>query len=177
MTSITRSLTVSGAALAVAAPLALGFAPAGQAQEVVGSPIEVPFDIKPQSCPNPLELKKKEETPAAILGMADLDVTDIDPDTVKLVGVKPLRFTFEDVAAPSEPFIGKSAPSDCTREGADGFTDLSLKFDNQAVVQAVQKKLGRPLETNEVVILTVTAELFDGTPIIGEDVMVVRKSD
>lgn len=44
---------------------------------------------------------------AAILGTSALDVTEIDPSTVRLEGVAPLRFNFEDVATPFEPFTGK----------------------------------------------------------------------
>jgi hypothetical protein len=35
----------------------------------------VPFDIKPQSCPNPLNVRKKEVLPVTILGEEDLDMT------------------------------------------------------------------------------------------------------
>jgi hypothetical protein len=60
-------------------------------------PIPVPIDIRPTSCPNPLNTTLKGVLPVAILGMADLDVTTIDPATLLLEGVAPLRWSYEDV--------------------------------------------------------------------------------
>ena len=53
--------------------------------------IEVPMDIKPTSCPNPLNKKDKGVLPVAILGTEDYDVTMVDPSSVQLAGVVPLR--------------------------------------------------------------------------------------
>jgi hypothetical protein len=135
--------------------------------------IEVPVDIKPQSCPNPLNTNAQGVLPVAILGTATFDVTKIDVATVKLAGVSPLRSALEDVATPFVPFIGKMAPFDCTVAGPDGFLDLTLKFDNQAVVAA----LGTVTD-GEVLVLKLTGKLlpaFGGTPIAGEDVVVIQK--
>jgi len=135
--------------------------------------IEVPVDIKPGSCPNPLNPKSKGVLPVAIAGTADLDVTQIDPATIRLEGVAPLRWGYEDVATPYEPYTGKSDPYQCTTAGSDGWLDLSLKFDMQEVVAA----LG-PVTNGEVRVLTLTGNLkdeFGGTPIYGEDVMIIRK--
>jgi hypothetical protein len=146
MTRVTQLLTRGAAILAVAAPCALGLAPAGWTQDAA---TPVPFDIKPKSCPNPLELNKREELPAGILGTSAFDATEIDPETVRLRlkghggdGVPPLLSTIEDVATPFVPFTGKDDPRDCNRIGRpDRVLDLSLKFDNQEVVQAVQDAL------------------------------------
>ena len=62
--------------------------------------LDVPVDIKPTSCPNPLNVKSKGVLPVAILGTVDFDVSDIDPATVLLEGVPPLRWALEDVATP-----------------------------------------------------------------------------
>ena len=135
--------------------------------------IEVPLDIKPQSCPNPLNVKAKGVLPAAILGTADFDVTKVDPASVKLEGVASIRWALEDVATPFEPFTGKEDADDCTDEGPDGFLDLTLKFDTQEVVQAIGE-----VEDGEVVVLSLTGilkEEFGGTPIQGEDVVVILK--
>ena len=69
--------------------------------------IEVAVDIRPGSCPNPLNCKSKGVLPVAILGTAELDVTSIDPVTVRLAGAYPLRFELEDVATPFTPLTGK----------------------------------------------------------------------
>jgi hypothetical protein len=132
--------------------------------------IEVAVDIKPGSCRNPLNVKKKGVLPAAILGTADFDVSDVDVSTIELAGVAPLRSDFEDVATPFVPFIGKADAFDCTTDGADGFTDLTLKFDAQAIIAA----LG-PVSHDDVIVVQLTGELLDGTEIIGEDVIVILK--
>ena len=42
----------------------------------------VDIDIKPTSCPNPLNVKSKGVLPVAILGTASFDVNDVDVSTV-----------------------------------------------------------------------------------------------
>lgn len=133
--------------------------------------IEVPFDIKPQACPNPLNVKSPGVLSVAILGTAEFDVTRVDPASIKLSGVPPLRLASEDVGTPFVPFVGKTNALDCTTTGPDGFLDLTLEFDNAAIVSA----LG-PVTDGEVLVLQVTGNLkpdFGGTPIIGEDVVVI----
>ena len=138
--------------------------------------IQVPVDIKPQSCPNPINVKSRGVLPVAILGTGDTDVTSIDVASVRLLDVTPIRSSFEDVATPFEPFIGKENKFDCTNEGPDGFLDLTLKFKSQEVVQAIEDNLGRPVEDREVIVLPLTGNLmedFGGTPIEGEDVIII----
>ena len=138
----------------------------------------VAVDIKPQSCPNPLNVKSKGVLPVAILGTEDFDVTQVDPETVTLglegeEGVSPLRWDWEDVATPYEPFVGKEDCMDCTTEGSDGYMDLVLKFDAQAVVEAIGEVNG-----GDCLVLTLTGSLleeFNGTPIEGEDVIIIIK--
>lgn len=62
--------------------------------------IGVVVDIKPGSCPNPINVKSKAVLPVAILGTEFLDVIDVDVAAVSLKGVAPLRFDYEDVATP-----------------------------------------------------------------------------
>ena len=132
--------------------------------------IEVAVDVKPQSCRNPLNVKAKGVLPTAIVGTSGFDVTQVDVSTVKLEGVSPLRSALEDVATPFEPFVGKEDAFDCTTEGADGFLDLTLKFDVQAVVAA----LG-PVTDGDVLVLHLTGNMLDGTLLVGEDVVVILK--
>ncbi|MCH7760977.1 T9SS type A sorting domain-containing protein [candidate division TA06 bacterium] len=145
----------------IAAGVAICICPELEEPELV----EVDFDIKPQSCPNPLNTKSKGVLPVAILGSASLDVNDIDVSTVKLVGVSPIRNAFEDVAT---PFDGDLCG--CTTEGADGFGDLTLKFDRQAIIAALGS-----VNDGDSIKLTMTGELNDGTPIEGKDCVVIRK--
>ncbi len=124
--------------------------------------IEVPVDIKPMSWPNPLNVKAKGVLPVAILGTADFDVSQVDPATVRLEGVAPLRWALEDVGTAGDPLAGP-----------DGFTDLSLKFDTREIVFV----LGA-VNDGDSVVLHLTGNLkpeFGGTPIGGQDVVLIIK--
>jgi hypothetical protein len=131
---------------------------------------EVPVDIKPGSCPNPVNARSQGVLPVAILGTKDVDIRAIEPSSIKLEGVAPLRWSREDVGTPYTPFTGKNNPDDCTRAGSDGRRDLTLKFDTQAVVAA----LGRVAD-GQAVVLELTGKLQDGTVIRGEDVIVIHQ--
>jgi hypothetical protein len=132
-------------------------------------PIPVYVDIKPESWPNPLQLKSGGVLPVAICGTENFDVTTIDPATIRLtresvgVEVAPLRWNWEDVATPytmGEPYSGHDL-------GPDGFLDLILKFKTQEVIEA----LGECYD-GEVFMLVITGSLmeeYNGTPIEGED--------
>jgi hypothetical protein len=128
---------------------------------------DVHVDIHPTSCPNPLNVKGsgKGVVPVAVLGTADFDVTDIDPTTIELEGVSPSRWAVEDVTTP----VADGDACECTTEGADGYDDLTLKFDRQAIIQAVGN-----VEDGDEIVLTLTGALDDGTAIEGSDCMVVR---
>ena len=149
----------------------------------------VAVDIKPGSCPNPLNIKPFkinefiDETeqpvfskggietvrgvlPAAILGTVDFDVMDVDPTTVMLEGVAVLRSNIEDVSMPMDE---AAEECECTTEGPDGFADLTLKFEKKAVIEALGE-----VHDGEIIPLTITGELYDGTPIMGVDCVVIR---
>ncbi|MBN1464617.1 T9SS type A sorting domain-containing protein [candidate division KSB1 bacterium] len=144
-----------------------------------GSPppqtISVFIDIHPQSCPNPLNPKSKGVVPVAILGTDEFDVTTIDPGTIlldrnmddELAGVAPLRWAFEDVAT---PFEGDEC--NCHTEGADGYVDMTLKFDTQAVIAALGD-----VNDGDLFPLVVTGMLleeFGGTDVEGSDCVIIN---
>jgi hypothetical protein len=134
---------------------------------------DVPVDIKPRSCRNPFNVRKKGVLPVAILGTEDFDVTQIDPASVELTGVAPLRWAFEDVATPYEPYVGKQDAFDCTTAGPDGFTDLTFKFNAQEVVAALGD-----VSDGDVLVLPLNGNLkeeFGGFAFYGEDVVVILK--
>ena len=131
---------------------------------------EVPVDIKPGSCPNPLNTLSRGVLPIAILGTKDFDIRTIDPTSIKLEGAAPLRWNREDVGTPYTPFTGKDSADDCTRAGSDGRLDLTLKFDTQDLVRA----LGTVID-GQAVVLELTGRLQDGTLIGGEDVIVIHQ--
>lgn len=129
--------------------------------------IEVDVDIKPGSCPNPLNVNSKGVLPVAILGTEDFDVEEIDPGSILLEGVSPLRWSYEDVATPYD----ETGCEDCTEAGADGYPDLTLKFDTQEVVAA----LGAVTD-GECIELTLTGNLYSGIEFSGGDfVKIIKK--
>ena len=140
-------------------------------EKVIEKPvIEVYMDVKPGSCPNPINPVKKGVTPVAILGTEDFDVMTIDPATVELTledmdeGVSPLRWDYEDVATPFDPVDDEC----CHDLNRDGYMDLTLKFDTQELVST----LGLEDYAGETIQLKVSGNLmeeFSGTPIMGED--------
>jgi hypothetical protein len=139
----------------------------------------VAVDIKPYSCPNPLDvkkysLKKHGVLHVAILGTKDFDVTQIDPASIRLEGVAPFRWYLKDVATPFTPSTGKKhCYEDCTIDGTDGFKDLTLKFSAKKLIAA----LGN-VKDNECRVLQLSGNLKKekgSTPIVGEDVVVIQK--
>jgi hypothetical protein len=148
--------------------------------------IAVALDIKPGSCPNPLNVKPFQDPPdpeilgslsmssgaarggvlpVAVLGTIDLDVDDIDVSSLLLEGVAPLRHSYEDVAAPVED----GEECECTTAGPDGYMDLTLKFQKSEIAAA----LGA-FSDGDVIALTLKGQLNDGTPFKGIDCVVIR---
>ena len=124
-------------------------------------PIMGALDIKPTSCPNPLNVKSQGVLPAAILGTADFDAAYVDVSSILLEGVPPQRSNLSDVATP----VGDDAePCECNEEGGDGVSDLTLKFRTQDIVDV----LGAVSDGDEVE-LTLTGQLMDGTPFTVSD--------
>ena len=139
---------------------------------VVTNKVEVYVDIKPSSCPSPLNVKEKGVLPVAILGTADFDVAQVDITTLWIEGVAPLRSAYEDVTTPFDPATGKEdCFEDCTYEGPDGFLDLALKFSVQEIVGALGD-----VEDRQCRVVKLTGTLIDGTPIVGEDVVLILKN-
>jgi len=140
---------------------------------VTSPPPPVAVDIKPESCPNPLNTRDVGVLPVAILGTDAFDVTQVDPATVMLEGSYPLRWSLEDVATPYEPFVGKEGAYDCTEFGPDGYLDLVLMFNTQEVLG----RLGDVYD-GDVMVLYLSGNLkeeFGGSPFVGEDVVRIIK--
>ncbi len=162
-------------------------------------PPDIYVDIKPTSCPNPVNAGGEGVLPVAILGTEEVDVTQIDPASIRFAGVTPLtldlplplrvgeenlensfvlpiRTAFEDVATPYEGEVLDC--NSCSTEGPDGFLDLTIKFDTQEVVAAILAMLP------DDVVLTkkfcVEVELIfqmDGMDYSGKDVLLLMHAD
>ena len=130
------------------------------------TPVEV--DIKPGSCPNPLNLASRGILPAAILGSEDFDVNTIDPASIFLEGVPAIRSSYEDIAAP----VVDGNECECTTVGPDSYLDLTLKFKTQDVVEALIFSEGE-LAQGQTLELTLNGELYDGMGIQGTDCVIL----
>ncbi|MCK4773241.1 MAG: hypothetical protein KAT30_00595, partial [Candidatus Krumholzibacteria bacterium] len=143
---------------------------------IVGS-----LDIKPGSCPNPFNIKWLENTdkengikyaalkkggvlPVAIAGSENFDVTEVDVSTLFLEGVAPLRSSLEDVTRPADG--GEECA--CATGGPDGHMDLNLKFSRREIAVVIG-----PAEHREVVILSITGSMVDGTSFEASDCVTV----
>lgn len=162
---------VFGILIALVLVLSFGFTVPASSNVVL---IDVFVDVKPMSCPNPLNVRSKGVLPVAILGTEDFDVMTVDPASIglnlELAGgdaVCPLRWAYEDVATPYlADFDG------CHEVGPDGYLDLVLMFDTPEVVAL---NLSRHVH-GEVVVLQITGNLkpeSSGSPIIGQDAIVI----
>ena len=104
-------------------------------------------------------------------GTVTFDVTQIDPATVRLAGVAPLRWDYEDVATPYEPVSGRQdCLVDCTTMGPDGYMDATLKFETQEIVEA----LGETIQDGDCIVAQLTGSLRESagaTEFVGEDVI------
>ncbi|MCC7468578.1 MAG: hypothetical protein IT504_05245 [Burkholderiaceae bacterium] len=134
--------------------------------------IPVSVDIKPGSCPNAFNRGEKGVLPVAILGSDMVDVSEIDPETVLLEGVAPIRWSIGDTGAPV-PCDGECEPCECWQGYPDGFPDLNLKFASPAIA-ATSAVTGATVKGDPVP-LAITGELLDGTPITGGDCLWIVK--
>jgi hypothetical protein len=151
---------------------------------------EVPIDIKPQSCPNPVNVKSNGVLPVGILGRDGFDVSDVNTASIMLVGVfsegilEPIdvapiagKAHYDDVSTPVVRI--DQADCNCAETGPDGHMDLTIYFYTQEVIAAVEEALQRPLEDGEQLGLGLVADLWadvlDGEPDIGGyDCIVIR---
>lgn len=154
---------------------------------------EVSIDIKPQSCPNPFNVKSKGVLPVAILGTDELDVNDVNVASIKLllVNENPMisieieaiagKTDYNDVSAP----LAEHVDCNCAETGPDGYTDLVVYFDSQALADAVEDfedAIGETFLDNEEFPLVLVGELIEETDpdtydIWGYDCIRILKKD
>jgi hypothetical protein len=127
--------------------------------------IEVTMNVNPPSCSGAsINMKSKGVTPVVIAGSEDFDVTMIDPASIQLHGVAPVRSAIEDV-----PY--------CNNSGSDGYSDLTLKFDTKDLVDAMEASAlaeGLTLENDDLPVLHLTGSLLDGTIIYADEPVSVK---
>jgi hypothetical protein len=126
------------------------------------------LDIKPTSCPNPFNTKSQGKLPVALLGTDLFDVMDADPATLLLEGVAPLRWTYEDVAAPYMREPGDD-PCACHEAGPDGYMDLVMHFETQEIYA----ELGAVVD-GEMRELTLTVETYAGIGLEAKDCIWIK---
>jgi hypothetical protein len=135
------------------------------------------LDIKPGSCPNPVQLQKRGVVPVAIVGGGSFDVSLVDVSTVVLAradGVggsvlpSPSGIGIQDVAT---PFGGELCH--CHRLTADGTLDLRMDF---PAPDLFNNLLLGTFANGTSVSLTLTGQLLDGTPFSASDcIRIVRR--
>lgn len=152
------------------------------------------IDIKPGSCPNPLNTKSKGVLPVAIIGFPNFDVTTVDPTTVTLEGTDPLEAISPlkwEVLDSTQPYGG--APEDCfdcfdaddpanfncDTDGdgvndaycGDGIPDLVFYFSTPEVAQISDIASAG---YKDCIVLTLRGKTFNGAPIKGADSVIIR---
>jgi VCBS repeat protein len=119
-------------------------------------PLPAALDVLPAACPNLLPARGGHPILVAVMGGADLPVDDIDPASVRLSGIAPVRERRRSMdASPAAPPGACLCPS----EQPDGFPDRVFVFDADAVRYAL----------GSASTLTLTATLPDGRSIEGSD--------
>ncbi|MHC4428648.1 MAG: S8 family serine peptidase [Planctomycetota bacterium] len=132
-------------------------------------------DIKPGSCPNPLNRNSNGVLPVALVGTGQVcDVLDVELSTVVLSradGVGTPVAPNEGPPGPhtvvsdvGTPFEGEAC--DCHELEGDGIQDLNMKFRTPEIVNDLQLN---GLPNGSVIELVVTGSLLDGTPFTAMD--------
>lgn len=139
----------------------------------MGAPAPTAFvDVKPGSMKNPLNLGSNGVTPAAVIGSASLDVRLIDPSTILLEGVPPVRWNYADAIGECAPGVDEDMDGVDDITCPDGSEDMLLKFDTQALAAAIGTAARGDLVT-----LHFTAALADGTLVADTETVTVVKGN
>lgn len=136
--------------------------------------VDVFVDVKPGSCPNPLNTTSNGVLPVSVLGTMDLDVLDVDRATVRISradGVGGMVAPLEGPPGPhtvvddtGTPFFGDGC--DCHALKGDGVDDLSMKFRTSELADVLELD---DVPTGAMVELVVSGALLDGTMFSGSD--------
>jgi hypothetical protein len=130
----------------------------------------VAVDVKPCDWLSAINTDSKGVTTVAVLGCDYLDVTQIDPASIRLEGKHCLRWSIEDVASPGD---GALAEEVWDLGGPDGVDDLVVKFDTPEIAETLAA-IGDGARTR----LWLTGSLheeYGGRLIQGYDTVLVQK--
>jgi hypothetical protein len=122
---------------------------------------QVLLDIIPGSCENPLAKSQTGLVPVTIAGSNDLDVKTIDTNTIRLGGVSPSKFQYEDV--------GSASNIDCQKPKKDGITDMTLFFDSSELNQALRDAAGKAADNRTEIGVSMNGNFIDGAPFVGSN--------
>ncbi len=128
------------------------------------SACEVPVDVKPTSCPNPVNVDRKGVLPVALLGFDGWHGNVEEHDNIQKIILfedtghlsngsqnwgdpkffaTAKRHNFEDVAEPTPDDMPKcdlsNKKASCWTEGPDGRYDLTAKFDTAEVIEKINE--------------------------------------
>jgi hypothetical protein len=136
--------------------------------------LELPLDIRPGACPNPLNRQSRGVLPVALVGSDTFDVSEVDLGTLQLAradgvggsvapheGPPGPHSVVDDVAT---PFDGELC--DCHDLAGDGFDDLVLHFRVDDLVAALELD---DLAAGTDVELQLSGALLDGSPLTASD--------
>ncbi len=137
------------------------------------------LDIKPGSCPNPLNPRSRGKLPVALVGSGLFDVSQIDTNSVflsradgvggsaaPLMGPPGPGISVEDVAT---PFQGE--PCACHGSEGDGIDDLVLKFSTPDLADVLELNSPKARSTVELVL---RGSLLDGRVFQASDCVSLR---
>jgi hypothetical protein len=102
-------------------------------------------------------------------------VTDVVPDSIRLLEIAPVRSEQRDIATPYRLYRwwtrGKQLKADnCTDQGPDGNLDLVLYFNKEDILKAVGST-----RSGDLLILRITGRHKSGARLSGQDVAVIQK--
>lgn len=136
-----------------------GFPPSGLASsaEAPVSSVDAEVDFRPRSCVNALNLNSNATVAVAVLGTDAFDVGEVDVTSVRVDGLEPVRTAYRDVGAPGQ-----------CRGLPDGVLDLVVVMKADELLAALHER-GVPLLHGMRVSVQVDGVLYDGTPFVGSD--------
>ncbi len=137
------------------------------------------LDIKPGSCPNPINVSNYQATWASKVAVSllgnDLDVTETNISSLRLRrvdggdmafgggnSISPVQNNMSDTGT---PYLG-GGDCGCHAVGGDGTTDLDLKFFKVDIIEAFNLTAE---DHNTFIELELVGELMDGTPFSARD--------